>query len=804
MKSDAPEIKPPAAAPEPDLAYVDEVVARLGTGEEQALPILQALQSHYRYLPDPVLRRVCELTRIRPATLAGVSTFYAQFRHKPMGRHHVKVCNGTACHIHGAEDIHDALCGRLHIDSAAGEDTDAQGLFTVEKVFCVGCCTLAPVVQIGDASFGHLTRESSPKMLDDFLRREERERKRRKSRIVVPPPPPAPESAGEIRICLDSCCVARGCGRTHEALVDAVARGHLNATIKRVGCVVMCDRTPLVEIAKPGAPPVQFSGIHPERVDTLLARHFNPNGILPWLRRGTAAALDWLSGESAATRTPTPGRTAENPSPRVAAFFGRQQHIATEHYGRLDPLDLDDYLSHGGFEGLRKCLDGITPEQIIDTIEQSGLRGRGGAGFPTARKWRVVHGCLADEKYIICNGDEGDPGAFMDRMLMESFPFRVIEGMMIAARAVGAGKGFFYVRAEYPSAVRRLREALRICQQRGWLGGSIQGSGFSFDLDVFEGAGAFVCGEETAMLESMEGRRGVPRLKPPYPAEQGYRGKPTLINNVETYANVPWILRHGGPAFAAIGSETSKGTKVFALAGKIARGGLIEVPMGITLREVVEEIGGGTPDGTPFKAVLVGGPSGGCVPAELADTPIDYESLAKVGAIMGSGGLIVLDHNDCMVEMARYFLDFCQCESCGKCTFCRIGTRRMLDILDRLRTGKAKTGDLGDLEELSAMVRRASLCGLGKTAPNPVLSALRFFRDEFEAHVHGRCPAGRCRDLITYSVTDACIGCTLCAQHCPVDAIPTTPYRKHQILTELCTRCNACREVCPENAILVK
>jgi NADH-quinone oxidoreductase subunit F len=488
----------------------------------------------------------------------------------------------------------------------------------------------------------------------------------------------------------------------------------------------------------------------------------------------------------------------------VAAFFGRQQHIATEHYGRLDPLDLDDYLSHGGFEGLRKCLDGITPEQIIDTIEQSGLRGRGGAGFPTARKWRVVHGCLADEKYIICNGDEGDPGAFMDRMLMESFPFRVIEGMMIAARAVGAGKGFFYVRAEYPSAVRRLREALRICQQRGWLGGSIQGSGFSFDLDVFEGAGAFVCGEETAMLESMEGRRGVPRLKPPYPAEQGYRGKPTLINNVETYANVPWILRHGGPAFAAIGSETSKGTKVFALAGKIARGGLIEVPMGITLREVVEEIGGGTPDGTPFKAVLVGGPSGGCVPAELADTPIDYESLAKVGAIMGSGGLIVLDHNDCMVEMARYFLDFCQCESCGKCTFCRIGTRRMLDILDRLRTGKAKTGDLGDLEELSAMVRRASLCGLGKTAPNPVLSALRFFRDEFEAHVHGRCPAGRCRDLITYSVTDACIGCTLCAQHCPVDAIPTTPYRKHQILTELCTRCNACREVCPENAILVK
>jgi NADH-quinone oxidoreductase subunit F len=787
----------PSTAPEIDLGFVDEVVARFGGTEDQAIPILQALQVHYRYLPDAVLRRVCDLTDIQPATLAGVSTFYAQFRHRPMGRHHVKVCNGTACHIHGAEDIHESLCNHLHIGE--GEDTDKEGLFTVEKVFCVGCCTLAPVVQINDNSFAHLTREKAPKMLDDFLRREERESKRRKSTIVVPRTPAKVE--GEIRICLDSCCVARGCGKTHDALQAAVARGQLNATIKRVGCVVMCDRTPLVEIAKPGETPVQFSGIHPELVDTLLSKHFKPNGIMPWLRRGTSAALDWLSGE---TSTIGPGRTTENPSPRVTAFFGRQMHIATEHYGKLDPLGLDEYLTHDGFAGLRKCLAGMSPLSVIDTIDQSGLRGRGGAGFPTARKWRVVQGISSDDKYVICNGDEGDPGAFMDRMLMESFPFRVIEGMSIAAFALGANKGFIYVRAEYPSAVRRLREALRLCRENGWLGPNIQGSGFSFELDVFEGAGAFVCGEETAMLESMEGRRGIPRLKPPYPAEQGYHGKPTLINNVETFANVPWIIRNGGEAFASIGSETSKGTKVFALAGKIARGGLIEVPMGVTIREVVEEIGGGTPDGTPFKAVLVGGPSGGCVPAELADTPIDYESLNKVGAIMGSGGLIVLDQNDCMVQMARYFLDFCQCESCGKCTFCRIGTRRMLDILDRLCAGKAKAKDLSDLEELSDMVRRASLCGLGKTAPNPVLSALRFFREEFEAHLHGRCPAGKCRDLITYSVTDACIGCTLCAQHCPVDAIPMTPYQKHFIIGERCTRCNACREVCPEDAILVR
>ncbi len=791
----------PASNPAPalDLGFVDEVVKRLGSTGEQAIPILQALQSRYRYLPEPALRRVCELTGIPPATLAGVSTFYAQFRHRPMGQHHVKVCNGTACHIQGAEDLHESLCKHLHI--AAGEDTDANGIFTVEKVFCAGCCTLAPVVQIDESSYGHLTRDTAPKMLDEFLRREERERKRRKV-AVAPPRPPTPD-AGEIRICLDSCCVARGCGKTHDALQAAVASGQLNATIKRVGCVVMCDRTPLVEIARPGQAPVQFSGIHPELVDALLTKYFQPRGVLPWFRRGAAAALDWLSGETG-LHDPGSGRTAANPSPRVAAFFGRQVHIATEHYGKLDPLGLDEYLAHEGFVALRKCIAGMQPLEAIEVIERSGLRGRGGAGFPTARKWRIVNGIEAAGKYVICNGDEGDPGAFMDRMLMESFPFRVIEGMMIAAFAVRANKGYIYVRAEYPSAVRRLREALRLCRAKGLIGKNIDGSGFSFELDVFEGAGAFVCGEETAMLESMEGRRGIPRLKPPYPAEQGYQGLPTLINNVETFANVPWILRHGGEAYAAIGSATSKGTKVFALAGKIARGGLIEVPMGITVREVVEDIGGGTPDGTPFKAVLIGGPSGGCVPAELADTPIDYESLTKVGAIMGSGGLIVLDQNDCMVQMARYFLEFCQCESCGKCTFCRIGTRRMLDILERITRGKAKAADLTELITLSEMVCRASLCGLGKTAPNPVLSALRFFRAEFEAHLEGRCPAGKCRDLITYSVTDACIGCTLCAQHCPVNAIPMAPYQKHFIITDQCTRCNACREVCPVDAILVR
>lgn len=775
-----------------DLGYVDAVVAKFGGAAEQAIPILQALQSHYRYLPEEAMRRVSELTGIPAATLVGVSTFYSQFRHRPIGRHHVKVCDGTACHIQGSEDVHQAMIEHLEIGD--GSDTDEAGLFTVEKVFCVGCCTLAPVVQVDGESHARQSRETVGKLLDD-ARSKEQLNPPQKTEAALPIT--ADESAGEIRICLDSCCVARGCGRTHDALQAAVASGKLSATIKQVGCVVMCDRSPMVEVALKGKGVDEFSGVDPDQVNRLLDRHFQSGGMIPWLRKSARAAVDWLSGERDDQR-----RTVDDES--VAAFFGPQRHIATEHYGKLDPVDLDDYMAHDGFVGLKRCLLEGLPSEVLDDVECSGLRGRGGAGYPTSSKWRIVQRADAGQKYVICNGDEGDPGAFMDRMLMESFPFRVIEGMLIAAYAVGASRGVIYVRAEYASAVARLKQAIAVCQRSGVLGYDVFDSGFCFDLEVFEGAGAFVCGEETALLESMEGRRGIPRLKPPYPAECGYHGKPTLINNVETYANVPWIMRHGGLAFSELGSANSKGTKVFSLAGKIKRGGLIEVPMGVTIRQVVEEIGGGMMDGKAFKAVLIGGPSGGCLPASLADTAIDYESLAEHGAIMGSGGLIVLDESDCMVEMARYFLEFCQCESCGKCTFCRVGTRRMLDILDRLCSGRARKDDLELLEELSEMVRKASLCGLGKTAPNPVLSSLRFFREEFEAHLNGHCPSGSCRELITYSVTESCIGCTLCAQHCPVDAIPMMPYRRHEIDTEICTRCDRCRVVCPEDAIRVR
>jgi NADH-quinone oxidoreductase subunit F len=450
---------------------------------------------------------------------------------------------------------------------------------------------------------------------------------------------------------------------------------------------------------------------------------------------------------------------------------------------------------------------------LISLVESSGLRGRGGAGFPTAAKWKIARQQPGDAKYVICNGDEGDPGAFMDRMLLESFPYRIIEGLALAAVAVGAHEGIFYIRHEYPLAVKRVRAAIKLCQKRGWLGEHLLGTDYPLSLSIKEGAGAFVCGEETALIASVQGQRGMPRLRPPFPAQNGLWGKPTVINNVETLAMVPWIVRHGADAFAAYGTATSKGTKVFALAGNVRRGGLIEIPMGTTIREIVEEIGGGVPGGgdgssslrqRTFKAVQIGGPSGGCVPALLADIPVDYESLRQAGAIMGSGGLIVLDDSACMVDIARYFLQFTQNQSCGKCTFCRVGTRRMLDILDRLCTGKGQRQDVTELERLAHQVGAGSLCGLGKTAPNPVLTTLRYFRDEYEAHLQGRCPAAKCTALIKYSVTDKCTGCTLCAQHCPVDAIPMTPYARHVIDTQKCTRCDSCRQVCPHDAIEVK
>jgi NADH-quinone oxidoreductase subunit F len=480
----------------------------------------------------------------------------------------------------------------------------------------------------------------------------------------------------------------------------------------------------------------------------------------------------------------------------LCEFIRPQFRIAMEGNGVTAPLDLDAYRAGGGFEALRAVREGGNPEAVVATVLQSGLRGRGGAGFPTGRKWRAVRDAKGSPKTLICNGDEGDPGAFMDRMLLESFPFRVLEGMLIAAYAMGIEEGILYIRAEYPHAVASIRKAIQILEDAELLG--------PVNLKVVRGAGAFVCGEETALISSLEGHRGTPRVRPPFPAESGLWGKPTCVNNVETFALLPWLLRNGSDAFAAIGSKTSKGTKVFALAGAVRRGGLIEVPMGTTIRQIVEEIGGGVGEGRTFKAVLVGGPSGGCVPASLSETPVDYEALQSVGAIMGSGGMVVLDDHSCMVDVARFFIRFTQSESCGKCTMCRVGTRRMMEILDRICEGNGVEGDLETLETLASAVTQGSLCGLGQTAPNPVLSTLRHFRSEYEAHLQGRCPAGRCVKLIRYRVNDRCIGCTRCAQVCPVDAIPMRPHQLHVIDNEKCVQCDMCRQDCPEEAIVVE
>ncbi|MGQ9610235.1 MAG: NAD(P)H-dependent oxidoreductase subunit E [bacterium] len=780
-----------------ELSFVDKIVEEFGRGSESVIPILQAIQKHYRYLPKEALKRVCQITEITPAQITGVSTFYSQFRHRPVGKHIVSVCHGTACHVKGSGLVHDAIIRYLKIPE--NDDTDLERIFTVQKVACLGCCTLAPVVQIDEITYGHLTPDIVPDVFKDFLNAQSSlglDKHHLSSRSVID------SKYGEIRLGLGSCCIARGSANVQKALQQIVAELNLRINVKRVGCVGMCHQTPLMEIVLPNGRSYLYARVQPEDVKAIILRHFKPKGILKRIYNIADRALENILTDRA--WEPVERYSIEIRDPQVNAFLHKQKHIATEYSGIINPTALDEYIDHDGFKALNLCLNELSSEEVIEEIRKSGLRGRGGAGFPTGVKWSIVRQAKGDVKYIICNGDEGDPGAFMDRMLLESYPYRILEGMIIAAYAVGINEGYLYIRAEYPLALQRIREAIHTCEECGYLGNNILGSNFSLHLKIMEGAGAFVCGEETALIESIEGRRGMPRLRPPYPAIEGLWGKPTLINNVETYALVPWIIRNRADVFASLGTEDSKGTKVFALAGKVARGGLIEVPMGITIREIVEEIGGGVGNGRRFKAVQIGGPSGGCIPAELSYTPVDYHALTSLGAIMGSGGLVVLDDTDCMVEIARYFLEFTQDQSCGKCTYCRIGTRRMLEILTRICIGQGEKSDLKELERLATIVSKASLCGLGKTAPNPVLTTLKYFRNEYEAHLEGRCPAGKCKQLIKYVITDDCIGCTICAQHCPVDAIKMTPYEKHIIDDEKCTRCNTCKLVCPENAVIIK
>jgi NADH:ubiquinone oxidoreductase subunit F (NADH-binding)/NADH:ubiquinone oxidoreductase subunit E/Pyruvate/2-oxoacid:ferredoxin oxidoreductase delta subunit len=777
---------------ETDILEVDRIVGEIGRDRASVIPVLQAIQQTFKYLPEEALKRVCEISEITPAQIEGVSSFFSQFRRTPVGRHMISVCDGTACHVKGADAVYSSVRHELGIEEG---DTDPDGLFTVQKVACLGCCTLAPAVQIDGITYGHLRTDTVSEMITDFLENEADRAPREPHEREQGNP------VGEVRVGLGSCCVAGGSARIRDALEDELAALKCRVDIKPVGCVGMCHRTPLVEVLMPGEAPVLYAKVNAEDIPEIVERHFSPSSPFIKIRTAAESLLKKLYTDTARN---VPERYSINVRDKpVADFLDRQKHIATEHCGVLNPSDMEEYKRLGGFKALKDVFFNNDPGQLIEAITKSGLRGRGGGGFPTGKKWDAVRSAPAANKYIILNGDEGDPGAFMDRMIMESYPYRVIEGMIIASYAVGAAEGLLYVRAEYPLAVKRIRMGIRDFEKAGYLGDNILGSGHSLRLRVFEGAGAFVCGEESALIASLEGRRGTPNYRPPFPAEKGFNGCPTLVNNAETYSTVPWIIRNGPEAFAALGTLHSKGTKVFSLAGKIERGGLIEVPMGITIREVVEQIGGGVAAGRAFKAVQIGGPSGGCIPASLGDTTVDFEALNEVGAMMGSGGFVVLDDTDCMVEMARYFLSFTQSESCGKCTPCRIGTKRMLEILDRLCRGQGRPGDIERLEQLAKTVKAQSLCGLGRTAPNPVLTTIRYFRDEFEAHIDGRCPAGKCEKLITYSINDECIGCVKCAVGCPVEAISGEPYALFEIDPDSCVRCGACRAICPVDAVEV-
>ncbi len=787
---------------------LDAILSHYQGGSADLIPVLQDIQGAYDYLPMEMLKLVAQRLRVPLTQIYSVATFYNMFSLVPKGRYQVRVCSGTACHLKGGPSLVRGLERDLKI--SPGQTTEDQ-LFTLETVNCLGACALAPLVAVGAEYHPHASSRELSRVVKQLRKAAEEEPEVK----VKAPEPVVADTTGLPRIrsaqdlnafrdqilsqrdpnqpmvivCHGTGCLANNSPAVAEALRRAIQDAKIKAKvvpqIKTTGCHGFCSRAPVVVVQPAG---FFYQNVAPddaaEIVKTTLMKGKPVERLL---------ALDHHTGEHV-------------PLERDIPFYKHQTRIVLNNIGKIDPTDVHDTIAVNGYQAAVQALTTLTPDEIINAVEASGLRGRGGGGFPTGRKWRSCKAAPGDQRFIICNGDEGDPGAFMDRSIMEGDPHRVLEGMIIGAYAIGASQGFIYVRAEYPLAVKHLTIALEQARSMGLLGKDILGTGFDFDIKINRGGGAFVCGESTALMASLEGKPGEPRAKYIHTVEKGLWSQPSNLNNVETWANVPVIITRGADWYRSIGTEGSKGTKVFSLVGAVNHTGLVEVAMGTSLRQAIYDMGGGIPGDRDFKAVQIGGPSGGCVPAQYLDLPVDYDSLQSVGSMMGSGGMIVMDTTSCMVDVARYFMSFCHEESCGKCTPCREGTKQILEILTEITQGRGSEEHLALMEELCATLESASLCALGQSAAKPVLSTMKYFRGEYEAHVRDKkCPALVCRALLKYTIDpETCTGCLACVRECPAEAIKGEAAEPQELDRELCIKCGRCYEICKFNAVKVE
>jgi len=786
----------------PQLEAVEEILGRYPAEPASLIMVLQDLQAELRHVPDAAVDIVAEALDVPRSRVHSAVSFYKAFSTTPRGKHSIDVCMGTACHVRGAGRLVDQLADELQV---APGGTTGDGEVTLDTVHCVGACALGPVVVLDGAFHGEMKPQKLSRAVRSCCESEPAAAAaativEREVRHVADPAALAAwredlrrggdTDTAVVSICAGSGCRALGAEALATAFETAIAeRGASDAVrIQRNGCHGFCERG-LICIVRPEG--IFYQNVKPADADEIVGAILDGGEPVARLLHADPA-----TGEPVVHEKDIP-------------FYAGQTRSLMRRNAVIDPLSIDDYVATGGYAALAEVLDGMSPENIIDEVKRAGLRGRGGGGFQAARKWASARKVPAERKYVLCNADEGDPGAFMDCSLLEGNPHSVIEGMIIGAYAIAGGtshaEGYVYVRAEYPVAVEHLDVALDQARRAGLLGADILGSGFDYDIRISRGGGSFVCGESTALMKSIEGEIGEPRAKYVHTSTSGLWDSPTVLNNVETWANVPLILGEGAEAFAEVGTEGSKGTKIFSLVGKVVNTGLVEVPMGMTLREIVFGIGGGIRDGRRFKAVQTGGPSGGCVPESMLDIPVDFDELARAGSMMGSGGMIVMDEGTCMVDVARYFTRFLAEESCGKCAACRLGLEQMLAVLDRICAGEGVPGDIPTLEKLFDVLDDGSLCGLGKSAANPVRSTLKHFRDEYEAHIADkRCPAGVCRELIVFEITDACNGCGACVKVCPADAVTGEKKGRHAIDVEACTSCGLCQAACPEDAIIAR